>query len=60
MLSKLAETIWLKIAGAPAEWFEENTSLLARATLAIYRKDGKENARMFINLCRMAIVVNVA
>lgn len=60
MLTKpVAKAFWSKICGADVQWFIENKSLTAKLALMIYRKEGKQEAKTFIYLVRLAEIVDI-
>ena len=51
--------IWRKIASAPDGWAEQNIPLLAKSALLVYRKCGRNEAQIFINLVRACLLTGL-
>ena len=52
----LAQNLYSRFASAPGKWLLENTPLISRSAMMIYRKCGKGDAQVFIDLMRLVLV----
>ena len=53
---KVSRALWSKIAVASSDWLEQNTTLIARSAMLIYRTCGREEARAYLALVRASML----
>lgn len=52
----LSKALYSKLASAPAGWAAQNMTLVAKSALLVYRKCGRREAQVFIDLVRVGII----